>query len=284
MVFATQLACGEDPGEPAVDAALAVELVRAFPKMLSLVTRATGDHARVNNALAVMIGDYALSCASSAASRLGASFSGVLAEAIAANSEGVALLARGPLWQDDPVRHYIERARLTDGVSLALATRMGAGLATRRDPVDSSLYVAGESIGIATRICEDIMAMTLGDPVTGQEPWRTLEESSFRLPVILAVDEDARIASLLRGKKARIEWESVLDVIRSGGGLRRASEACGRYTAEARGLAIESVGEGSPLTELFELPRRCLVPLALAPPVEPEPRAALSAGALGLVS
>jgi geranylgeranyl reductase family protein len=284
MVFATHVACGKDPSEPVLDAALAVELLRVYPRVLGLVTPATDNQANANNAIAIMIGDYALSGATGAAAGIGASFSGMLGEAVEASSEGIALLARDPLWQGDPIRRYIERTRLTDGTSLALAARIGAGLASGRDALDSSLCIAGESMGMATRICEDLMALTLQDPVTGQEPWRALEESSFRLPVILAVEEDHRVASLLREKKERIEWESVLDVIRSGAGLRRASEICGRYAAEARELALESMGDGNPVTELFELPRRCLVPLGLASPVEPRSRSARRADALRLAS
>jgi geranylgeranyl reductase family protein len=253
-VIASELACGSKPSSRSVDAALCVELLCAYPTILSRTSAADTLYASTNNTLAVIIGDYSLCRALTSAPNLGAKVSEDLGEAIEANSEGIALLARDPTQVACPVGRYVEGVRLTSGASLSLAARMGACLAGAQEAIIDALGQAGETLGIALQIAEDILSLTAPDPVTGRQPWRILMEGCFRMPVILAVEEEPRIVSLLAGAKTRTEWEDVTDIIMNTGAPERAGKVCREYAESAKKMISETAGRTTPLKVLCDLP------------------------------
>jgi geranylgeranyl reductase family protein len=270
-VIATELACGSKPGSQSVDAALCVELLSAFPAMLSRVGAVDTPYANTNNALAIMIGDYSLCRALAVAPNLGAEVSQALGKAIEASSEGVALLARDRAQVTRPVEHYIEWARLTRGTNLSLASGFGAHLAGADPATLDAFRAAGESLGIAVQICEDILALAGDDPVTGRHPRNALQEGHFSLPVLLALMEDSRLAPLLMREKERVaEWDEIVDLMRQGLGLTRAAEIGKRYADRAKTTAVEMAGDDSPLAALCGLSECCLAPFTSLRPFEPE--------------
>jgi geranylgeranyl reductase family protein len=267
IVIASELACGSKPDGQSVDAALCVELLSAFPTILSRVGAADTPYASTNNALAVMIGDYSLCRALACAPDLGAEVSEALGKAIEANSEGVALLVRDRAQVARPVERYIEWARLTSGINLSLAAGLGAYLAGADRAMLNALRVAGESLGLAVQICEDILALAGDDPATGRHPRNALEEGYYSLPILLALVEDPRLTSLLRGEKESAEWDEIGDLIRRGQGLAQAAEICKQYADQARRTAVEMAGDDSPLAMLCKLPECSLTPLTSLSPV-----------------
>jgi geranylgeranyl reductase family protein len=270
-VIASELACGSKPGSQSVDAALCVELLSAFPTMLSRVGAVDTPYANTNNALAIMIGDHSLCRSLAVAPNLGAEVSEALGKAIEANSEGVALLARDRAQVTRTVERYIEWARLTRGTNLSLASGFGAHLAGADPATLDAFRAAGESLGIAVQICEDILALAGDDPVTGRHPCNALQEGHFSLPVLLALMEDSRLAPLLVGEKERVaEWDEIVDLMRQGQGLTRAAEIGKRYADRAKTTAVEVAGDDSPLAALCGLSERCLAPFTSLRPFEPE--------------
>jgi menaquinone-9 beta-reductase len=267
-LFASHVACGHGVNEMAVEGGLVVEALRTFSTMLSRVTQARGRRAKANNSLAVMLGDYALSRAIAASARLGPVFSEMLAEAIEANSEAAALPQRDGFQTNRATLRYVEWAALDSGTSISLAARMGAHLAGAQSGLVGALGAAGESLGVAVQIAEDMLGLTRPDPVTGCQPWRSLAEGPFSLPVLFAVDDEPRMSSLLRGTKERHEWEHALDVVRQGEGFRRAREVCRRYAAGAKKATVSATGGESPVVEVCDLPGRCLARLSLLAPGE----------------
>ena len=260
-VIASELACGSKSGSQSVDAALCVELLSAFPTMLSRVGAMDTPYANTNNALAIMTGDHSLCRALAVAPDLGAEVSEALGKAIEANSEGVALLAHDRGKVTRPVERYIEWARLTNGTNLSLAASLGARLAGADPAASNALRTAGESLGVAMQICEDILALAGDDPVTGRHPRNALEEGHFSLPVLLALEENSRLAPLLIGEKeSASEWDEIVDLIRQGQGLTRAAEIGKQYAEQAKKTAVEVAGDDSPLVALCGLPERCLEP------------------------
>ncbi len=264
MVIASELACGSKPDTRSVDAAVCVELLSAYPTMLSRMSTADTRYASTNNALAVMISDYSLCQALATAPDLGAEVSEAIGKTIEANSEGAALLARDQVQVSRPVGQYMEWARLTSATNLSLAASFGAHLAG----ADSSTLIAfravGESLGLAVQICEDILALTEDDPMTGRHPRNILEEGHFSLPVALALTEDPPLAPLLVGEKESAEWDQIAGRIRRGKGLTRAANICKQYAEQAEKTAVEMACDTSSLMALCKLPVQCLTPLYLA--------------------
>jgi geranylgeranyl reductase family protein len=269
-VIASELACGSKPDSKSIDVSLCAELLAVFPTMLSRVSAADTRYASTNNALAVMISDYSLCRALISAPGLDAEVSEAIGEAIEAISEGVALLAHDQLQVARSVDSYIEWARLTSGTNFSLAVGLGARLAGANSAAWGALRAAGESLGIAVRICEDILALAGDDPVTGRHPRHALEEGHFSLPVLLALADDSRLASLLVGKKESAEWDEVVNFIRQGQGLAQAAEICKQYAARAKKAVIAMAGGSSLLATLCKLPERRLALLTSLPPVEHE--------------
>ena len=261
MVIASELACGSKPNSWSVDAGVCVELLSAYPTMLSRMSTADTQYASTNNALAVMIGDYSLCRALATAPDLGSEVSEAIGKAIEANSEGVGLLVRDQAQVARPVGRYMEWARLTSATNLSLAASFGAHLAGADSSTVSALGAAGESLGLAVKICEDILALTEDDPMTGRHPRNILEEGHFSLPVLLALTEDPPLAPLLVGKKESAEWDEIVGRIRRGQGLTRAAEICKQYAEKAEKTAVGMGWDSSPLVALCKLPVRCLTRL-----------------------
>ncbi len=262
VLFTSQSACGATANGRSLDAALAVELLQVFTTMLGRVSVASGDQATANNALAVTIGDYVLSRAVGVLAGQGAVFSGMLADAIEVSGEAVALLGRNRSPAGCSVDRYIEWMRFAAGTGFSLAARMGARLAGASQIVENALCVAGESLGIATQICEDVLTLRRRDSVMGSAPWRILREGRFGLPVILAAESEPRVASLLVSANSREEWEAVIDLVVGGEGLGRAGTMCREYANRSKKIAVEITGHGAPLEALCDIPSRCLASLA----------------------
>lgn len=270
VVIASELACGSKPDARSVNAALCAELLCAFPTMLGRTSAADNLYASTNNALAVIIGDYSLCRALTSVPDLGVEVSQALGEAIEANSEGIALRARDQTQGACSVERYIERSRLTSGATLSLAARMGARLAGAKEAIVDALGQAGESLGLALQIAEDTLALTRRDPVAGWQPWRILMEGRFEVPVILAIDEEPKVASLLADAKTHAEWEDVVDMILSTEGLKRAGEMCREYADNAKKAVVEIAGQETTLEELCLLPLDCLTIPTSPSPTEPK--------------
>lgn len=260
-VLAGELACGSEPDHRSVDAALSVELLCAFPAMLSRVSAADGSYASTNNGLALMIGDYGLCRAMACAPDLGVDVSRAIGEAIEANSEGVALRARDRATAGHSVERYLGWARLTSGANLSLAAELGGRLAGADGAALDALRGAGEQLGVAMQICEDMLAMAADDPVTGRRPRHVLEEGHFSLSVLLA--DDLKLVDLTQGERESAEWDGIVARVSEGAGPARAIEICLRYCEQARGeLAVAGLADG-PLAQLCDLPERHLGPPAL---------------------
>jgi geranylgeranyl pyrophosphate synthase len=285
VVAAAQASCGREASELSEDAAVCVELLHLYANLLSRVTVDTGEQGKANNALALMIGDYGLSRAILAAAKVGPTFSQWFGDAIVATCEGLARIMQYRLGSEQATDRYMDSVRLLRGTSYSLAAKIGASLANADQPTVNALGAAGASLGVAVQICEDILALTRTDPVTGWKPQRTLQEGMFGLPVILAANDEPRIASLLREAKEGQDWEGALDAIRQGEGVARARELCRRYAADAKAATVAATGKEGRLVEVCDLPPRCLAPLSLLTSDEPhEPRVTGDVSPLRLAS
>jgi hypothetical protein len=256
-----------------LDAAVCVELLCAVPSLLGNVTQAADDRAKRHNALAVTTADFALAQASACAAGFGPRISAILAEAIEASSAAAALLAQDRHDVGRPAHRYIRWASLGRGGALSMAARMGACLADADELVLHAIGAAGESLGIAAQICEDVLALLRPDPVTGHEPYELVEQGDFRLPVLLAIETQPQITSLLAGPKDRSEWEGVVDVIGQSDAPARAGEMCRIHAQRANDLAGAFAGNGAPLAELCDLPPHCLSAHSELPRTYPAPHA-----------
>jgi heptaprenyl diphosphate synthase len=251
VLMASRLSAGGEPDDSSVDAALCIELLGAFPKMLTHFVESTEtSQGKANNAFALMIGDYALSRALTASSGLGPQYAGALGEAIESASEGVALLMQDQFDVQRTPERYLRAATLTRGASVRLAVTWGAQLtgATAEDSSPLALY--GTNLGIALQICDDIAGLLEADPVSGRKPRHILRDGNYTLPVLYAIQEDANLADALTHTDT-----TGLDnaVKRIQGGNGRASEECRRFVARAETALANVPHDPQPLQAICEL-------------------------------
>jgi len=131
---------------------------------------------------------------------------------------------------------------------------VGARLAGAEDGVVTTLASAGENLGVAMRICEDLLALACTDPVTGRRPGRTFQEGDFSLAAISAVAQDRSLAARLVGEKEGAEWEALAKLIRLGPGMAAAARLCRQYAGVAKRVAANVTGADSALVTVCDLP------------------------------
>lgn len=258
VVPVTYAGLRDEPSETLTQGALSVELLDTYAATLARVTGGHGCESTFNNAIALAIADLALSVSAATMAKLGASCSAMLAQAIKSRSEAAALLAAARARKADTAEHYLTRAALSGGASMALAARIAAVSAGAALAQVQALTAAGESLGIALQICEDILALMRADPITGRKPRRALEEGDFALPVIFAIEEQPELAGELVEGRDGADWEQMVEAIRKTRGPVRAAAECERYAAAAKVGMIETLGGDSALADICDLPVRCL--------------------------
>jgi geranylgeranyl pyrophosphate synthase len=219
------LCAGDDPPDPAVRAAVAVELVH----MATLVHDDVLDAAPVRRGQptvfassgrgqAVAVGDLLFSRAfaelalpdGSSASRPGPSGSGPEPGGpnqplVGILSRSCVLLALGELAQRNDAfdtsvteERYFERCRLKTAQLFECACRLGrvaSGL-----PGEQALGAFGEEIGLAFQLLDDVLDVTGPVERTGKARGTDLLDGTVNLPLILASRRDPQIAAAgLRG-------------------------------------------------------------------------------------
>jgi geranylgeranyl pyrophosphate synthase len=253
------LCAGGDPPDPAVRAAVAVELVH----MATLVHDDVLDAAPVRRGQptvfassgrgqAVAVGDLLFSRAFAELSSDGAP-----EELVAILSRSCVLLALGELAQRNDAfdtsvteERYFERCRLKTAQLFECACRLGrvaSGL-----PGEQALAAFGEEIGLAFQLLDDVLDVTGPVERTGKARGTDLLDGTVNLPLILASRRDPEVAAAgLRGLDPagaealcdRIAATGVLDEVRA-----RARDGVERAKAI---LAEGKLGEGD--TKLLAL-------------------------------
>ena len=245
------LCSGDSPPDPAVRAAVAVELVH----MATLVHDDVLDAAPVRRGQptvfassgrgqAVAVGDLLFSRAFAELSSDGAP-----EELVAILSRSCVLLALGELAQRNDAfdisvteERYFERCRLKTAQLFECACRLGrvaSGL-----PGEQALGAFGEEIGLAFQLLDDVLDVTGPVERTGKARGTDLLDGTVNLPLILAARRDPEIAAAgLRGLDPegaealceKIAATGVLDEVRA-----RARDGVGRAKAI---LAESELGE-----------------------------------------
>jgi len=188
------------PGEPAVAAGVAVEMVH----MATLVHDDLVDGARLRRGLPAAWSVYCADAAKAAGDYLYARAFGVLAEtgdeqAVRTLADAALCLARGEAMQklqtNDPdtlIDAYLERCMLKTAKLIEAACLLGSG-------GDESLGQYGVALGLAFQIADDILDCAGQTQETGKIPGTDLREGTPTMPLLLAAREDEVVRSALAG-------------------------------------------------------------------------------------
>ena len=245
--LAVARACGSDLGEAAIRAGEAAELVAIADRCLPRMTPHVGsDLAWLNNAMALLLGDLALTAALRAPTAERARCVRALGAAIRRISEGQAVDATDRYDTERTTERCMAALEARAGTVFSLAARLGAIAAGASSEVEAfGRY--GRDLGIAHQLSEDIRELTLGDELTRRRPGSDLREGIYALPVVHALEADRELGEMLGGPVPGSSVASVLARVRESGALEEAARECGERVDRASSTLADAPESGMEL-------------------------------------
>lgn len=261
VVLASQLYAGADP-DALERAALVVELTHVASLYhddvmdeAELRRGATSANLRWGNSIAIMIGDYLFSRASSIVATLGTDYVALQADTFARLVQGQIAETRGPQDGDDPVAHYLQVVADKTGSLIATSAVFGGMVAGAPEEVLQALAAYGEELGVVFQLSDDVI--DIASDVTGKTPGTDLREGVSTLPTLIARASrdpgDARLLDLLSGQiTAPEDLAEALGLMRAHPALGAARAEIARRSELARGH-LEILPDGLAKTALVAL-------------------------------
>ena len=158
-------------------------------------------HARWDNLVAILTGDFLFSRSSELTAELGPEAVRIQAQTFTRLVEGQIMETQAPGPDDDPVAHHLDVIAGKTGVLLATSARYGALFGGAPAEVVQALTAYGEIVGAAFQISDDILDIASESVESGKTPGTDLREGVPTLPVLFAQrsarPEDARLLELL---------------------------------------------------------------------------------------
>jgi geranylgeranyl pyrophosphate synthase len=181
-------------------------------------------------------------------------------EQLRALSDASSALAAGELLQredafalDIAVERYLERCRLKTAALFEAACRLGALVVAEGDRrLADSLGEFARAIGLAFQLLDDVLDVSGPVQRTGKARGTDLLDGTVTLPLILARERDAQIATLdLAGLNDTAEAEQLCERIAATGALEEARSRALELVASAKAMLPQALPEGR--SELLEL-------------------------------
>ena len=243
------ICAGEAADEAAVNAGVSVELLHAatlvHDDVLDRADLRRGQptvFAAGGRQSATTTGDLLFSRAFAVLVRTGSP------DAVRTLSSASSALARGELvqradaWSPSvSVERYLERCELKTARLFEAACRLGALLGTPGPGLADALAGFGRRIGVAFQIFDDVLDVSGPAERTGKARGTDLLDGTITLPLILARERDAELASMdLKSAVTTPEQaEAVCDQIAATGALAAAREAALEHVTAAKSAVAE---------------------------------------------
>lgn len=161
---------------------------------------APSANSRWENTVAILVGDFLFSRASSLVADLGSEFVKLQADTFARLVQGQIAETVGP-GDADPREHYLQVLADKTGSLIAASARFGGMISGLRQTELDALSAFGEEFGVVFQLSDDIIDVTSDE--TGKTPGIDLREGVPTLPTMLLsareVDGDERLRELLAG-------------------------------------------------------------------------------------
>ena len=238
---------GHEPAEDHYAAAVAVEMVH----MATLVHDDVLDGAELRRGKPTVVSRYGPNVSIAAGDYLFSSAFDVLSAT--GSTRSVSLLAstsldlsRGELMQMAAAgdfsltrKDYEERCRLKTSSLFATSCRLGAVLSGCEEQAVEAMGRFGGCIGLAFQISDDILDFSGDGDLTGKLSGVDLRDGTVTLPLILAMEEDGELASLLTGDLDEAQIGEIRRRVRLSGGLELARRQADGYVQQAaRALSL----------------------------------------------
>ena len=160
-------------------------------------------HARWDNTVAILTGDFLFSRASRILADLGADAIRIQAETFGRLVNGQIAETVGVRPGEDPLAHYLGVLTEKTASLLATAGQFGAMFAGAPERVAATISRACEAWGVAFQLSDDILDVASESAQSGKTPGTDLREGVRTMPVLHALRSagpgDARLVELLSG-------------------------------------------------------------------------------------
>src|SRR5215211_571347 len=192
---------------------------------------------RWGNSIAILTGDLLFARASDLLADLGPEAVRIQAQTFERLVTGQIRETVGPQPGDDPVVHYLEVLADKTGSLVATSARFGARFAGVDEPLVAALTAFAEEVGVAFQISDDLLDIVSEGGASGKLPGTDLREGIATLPALFVLADDDPAEARLRDLVAApvTDDADALALLRSSGGLARATDVLREYADRARG-------------------------------------------------
>jgi menaquinone-9 beta-reductase len=181
-----------------LSAASAIELTSASAGPTSeIVDRPRNDIARFNNALCVLMTDFALSRGARQAARIGTGLSRELVAVMQTICRTQVTTSQQLFEPNRAVKDYIGAAEARMAGPLALAARFAASTLGGGPDCVRRLDAFGRKLGLAAQVYEDTSELMHGVPLKGRYAGTALRMGAYCLPILYAAERDEALRDLL---------------------------------------------------------------------------------------
>lgn len=189
VILASELG-GEADREKLLNASLVIELTHVASLYhddvmddADLRRGAPSANRKWGNSIAILVGDFLFSKASSLVADLGADFLKLQARTFSRLVQGQIAETRGPGPDDDPLQHYLQVVSDKTGSLIASSAVFGGMVAGLPQEVLDTLADFGEEIGVIFQLSDDLMDIT--SDRSGKRPGTDLREKVPTLPILM---------------------------------------------------------------------------------------------------
>lgn len=216
---------------------------------------APSANSRWDNTVAILVGDFLFSRASTLVADLGPAYVKLQADTFARLVQGQIAETVGPDGTEDPLEHYLGVVADKTGSLIAASAQFGAMISGLGSQELAALASFGEEIGIVFQLRDDVIDITSDE--TGKQPGIDLREGVPTLPTLLLKadprPEDARLLQLLAEDLSDDDLlAEALGLLREHPAIEQARDEVDRRTGVARGWLAE-LPEGEARDALSEL-------------------------------
>jgi heptaprenyl diphosphate synthase len=194
---------------------------------------------RWDNTVAILVGDFLFSRASSIVATLGTEYVRLQAATFARLVQGQIAETRGPLDGEELLDHYLRVLADKTGSLIAASAIFGGMVAGVGEPALKALAAYGEEIGVVFQLSDDLI--DIASDTSGKTPGTDLRAGVPTLPTLLARASqdpaDARLLALLDSDlSSDADLAEALDLMRAHPAMMDARAEITRRAEVARGF------------------------------------------------
>jgi geranylgeranyl reductase family protein len=218
-------------------AASAIELVSASAgPTREIVDRPHDSGARLNNALCVLMTDFALSRGARQAVHAGALLTRELNAVMKLIYQAQFSESQQLFNPDRTAGDYVRGAEARMAPPLALAARFAACTTEETPACVRRLDAFGRRLGLAAQLYEDTNELLHGIPVKGQQAGTALRLGAYSFPVLYATARDGALRELLLGRVNQEDQPAIVKSIFATGAMTKTLQLIAESAQAAESL------------------------------------------------